>query len=123
MIRSFPNERFRGGINDMKHICPVCGYKGFDEPPYHDCKNFEGGSFEICECCRFQFGVDDDVELENGKFLTIRDAHRIYRNIWLSFDAPVFMPYYYPTEYQENGKVKRDYLEKQFENIGINLNK
>lgn len=108
--------------NRMKYICSVCGYKGLDEPAYHNLKKFEGGSFEICECCRFQYGVDDDVELENGDFLSVRDAHNIYRNIWLSFDAPVFMSHYYPAEYQENGKVKREYLEKQLKNIGISLN-
>jgi len=55
--------------------------------------------FEICDCCRFQFGVDDGIELENGGFLTIRDALNIYCNIGLSFDIPVFMTEYYPREY------------------------
>lgn len=106
----------------MKYICPVCGYKGFDEPAYYDLDKFEGGSFEICQCCRFQFGVDDDVQLENGEFLTVRDAYQIYRNIWLSFDAPVFVTEQYPPDWQENGKVKREYLEKQLQNIGRSLN-
>ncbi|GKU84746.1 hypothetical protein [Niallia sp. NCCP-28] len=79
----------------MKYICPVCGYKGFDELVYDDFEKLAGGSFEICKCCRFQFGVDDDMELENGEFLTVRDALNIYRDIWLSFDAPVFMTAYY----------------------------
>lgn len=106
----------------MKYSCPVCGYNGLDEPAYYDLNKLEGGSFDICECCRFQFGVDDDIELENGEFLTVRDAHNIYRRIWLSLEAPVFMIEYYPSEYQENGKVKRAYLEKQLKNIGIRLN-
>lgn len=113
---------FLGGYDDMKYSCPVCGYKGLDEPAYYDFKKLAGGSFEICECCRFQFGLDDDIELENGEILTVRDAHNIYRNIWLSFDAPVFMIKYYPAENQENGKVKRECLEKQLKNIGISLN-
>lgn len=106
----------------MKYICPVCGYKGLDEPAYNNEEKLEGGSYEICMCCQFQFAVDDDVELENGEFLTVKDAHNIYRNIWFSFGAPVFIIEYYPTEYQENGKVEREHLEKQFKNIGINLN-
>ena len=103
----------------MKHICPICGYKGLDEQAYYDLSKFDGGSFEICECCRFQFGVDDDVEMENGEFLTAKDAHKIYRNIWLNLGSPVFMTEHYPPEYQENGKVKKEYLVKQLKNIGL----
>lgn len=106
----------------MKYICPVCGYKGFDEPAYDNLNKLEGGSYDICECCRFQFGVDDDVELENGEFLTVRDVHNIYRKIWLDFNAPVFMTSYYPPENQENGRMKRESLEKQLKNIGISIN-
>lgn len=106
----------------MKYFCPVCGYKGLDEPAYDDFEKLKGGSFEICECCRFQFGVDDDIELENCELLTVRDTHTLYRNIWLKFDAPVFMTKYYPPEYQENGKMKLEYLERQLKNIGISLN-
>ena len=102
----------------MKYSCPVCGYKGLDEPAYGNCEKLEFGSFEICVCCRFQFAVDDDIELENGGFLTVKDAHNIYRNIWLSFDAPVFMTEHYPSEYQENGKVKRERLERQLKKYG-----
>ena len=37
--------------------CPVCGFPELDEQPYTD----EGGaSYEICECCGFQFGWTDD---------------------------------------------------------------
>lgn len=104
----------------MKYSCPICGYKGFDEPAYEDYEKLMG-SYEICECCRFQFGVDDDIELENGEYLTVKDAQNIYRSIWLSFDAPVFMKEYYPVEHQEDGKVKPKYLEMQLKNIGISL--
>ena len=41
----------------MNHRCPVCGYAGLEHPP----RGTEGGgSYEICPCCGFQFGVDDD---------------------------------------------------------------
>lgn len=106
----------------MKYICPVCGHKGLDEPAYADLKNLKGGSFDICSCCRFQFGVNDDIELENGDFLAVKDAHTIYRDIWLKFDAPVFSTKEYPAGKQEKGKVKRACLEDQLKNIGIDIN-
>lgn len=40
-------------------ICPVCGYPELDEHPRTD---EGGGSYEICPCCNFQFGVTDDDE-------------------------------------------------------------
>ena len=41
----------------MKHTCPVCGWPELHEPP----RNASGGaSFEICPCCGFEFGFDDD---------------------------------------------------------------
>lgn len=42
----------------MEHTyaCPACGYDGLYEPPYGE----DGyGSYEICPCCGFQFGLDD----------------------------------------------------------------
>ena len=39
----------------MAHPCPVCGYPELREPPRSG-----GGSYEICPCCGFQFGVSDD---------------------------------------------------------------
>ena len=41
----------------MNHTCPVCAYPGLEEPPR---SNSGGGSYEICPCCGFQFGVSDD---------------------------------------------------------------
>ena len=104
----------------MKYICPVCGHKGLDEPAYYNSKQLEVGSYEICSCCRFEYGVDDDVEMESGEFLPVRDVHNIYRSVWLNLDAPVASPDYYPSYCQENGKVKPEHLEKQLKNIGIN---
>lgn len=43
----------------MNHACPVCGWPELREPP----RNEEGGaSYEICPCCGFEFGFDDDSE-------------------------------------------------------------
>jgi hypothetical protein len=41
----------------MSFVCPVCGYPGLEEEP----RSAEGGgSYEICPCCSFQFGVTDE---------------------------------------------------------------
>ena len=40
------------------HTCPVCSFPGLNEPARS--KKAGGGSFEICPCCGFQHGVDDD---------------------------------------------------------------
>ncbi len=37
--------------------CPVCGFHGLERPHQLASGN---ASFEICECCTFQFGYDDD---------------------------------------------------------------
>lgn len=41
-----------------KYMCHVCGHYGFDEAP----RSPEGHpSFEICMCCGFHYGYDDDA--------------------------------------------------------------
>lgn len=41
----------------MRHYtCPVCGYPDLTEPP----RSADGGSYEICYSCGFEFGVTDD---------------------------------------------------------------
>ena len=49
----------------MKYPCPVCGYAGFDEPPWSgDCP-----SYDIWPSCGVEFGYGDsgrdDVERRN----------------------------------------------------------
>lgn len=40
------------------HSCPVCGFARLAEAP----RSPSGGaSYEICPCCGFQFGYDDDA--------------------------------------------------------------
>ena len=39
-----------------ENVCPVCGYDGLDEPPFNE---RGAGSYDICPCCGFQFGLDD----------------------------------------------------------------
>ncbi|GGF98327.1 hypothetical protein GCM10007304_10410 [Rhodococcoides trifolii] len=40
----------------MNHVCPVCEYPYLKEEP----RTANGGSYEICPRCGFQFGVTDD---------------------------------------------------------------
>jgi hypothetical protein len=41
----------------MRHTCLICGWPELQAPP----RNKEGvASFEICPCCGFEFGFDDD---------------------------------------------------------------
>ncbi|MDE5055358.1 hypothetical protein NDK25_24375 [Niallia taxi] len=103
----------------MKHVCLVCGYRGLEEQPYIDMTHMKEGSFEICICCRFQYGVDDDIQLEDGSYLSKRDTHNIYRTIWINLEAPVFSLKKYPIELQKEGKVKQEILEEQGKNIGV----
>jgi len=41
------------------NICPICGYTRLQMSPYD-----EHGypSYEICDCCGFEYGFDDDSE-------------------------------------------------------------
>jgi hypothetical protein len=41
----------------MKYVCPVCGWPELAEAPRDESG---AASFEICPCCGFEFGFDDD---------------------------------------------------------------
>ncbi|MBP3950319.1 hypothetical protein [Bacillus suaedae] len=56
----------------MKNVCPVCGFDQLAEAPYDKDNN---PSYEICDCCGFEFGYDDDSE---GK------TFEEYRKEWIS---------------------------------------
>lgn len=43
-------------------ICPVCGYDKLNEEPYDDDGN---PSYEICNCCGFEFGYDEGKDFAN----------------------------------------------------------
>jgi hypothetical protein len=46
----------------MKHQCPVCGYNGLARAAYEGspANYMSPASQQICSCCDFQFGYDDD---------------------------------------------------------------
>lgn len=100
----------------MTYICPICGFDGLDEPAYNEFHDF---SFEICLCCQFQFGDDDDVELENGLFMKREETHAMYRQAWIAKGAPIFKPEYYPQQFQFNDSLKKKHMIEQLKNIRI----
>ncbi len=78
-------------------------------------------SFEICPCCRFQFGDDDDLEVTEGVFLPREETHTLYKAKWIENGAEIFQPEYYPQELQSDGKVIKEHLIKQLKNINTSL--
>ncbi len=57
-----------------KFQCPICGCHELEKPPRSPTT---GGSYEICPCCGFEFGYDDD---DQG----ISDAE--WRRRWVAKD-------------------------------------
>ncbi len=43
----------------VEHVCPVCGYPGLEVEAYD--LVFDLASFEICPCCRFQYGATEEA--------------------------------------------------------------
>ncbi|KTR62555.1 hypothetical protein RSA42_00060 [Exiguobacterium indicum] len=102
----------------MKYTCPVCGYDRMDDVAY-----YENGdaSFELCSCCGFQFVVDDDVEIEDGIFLSRSEAHDLYRSNWLKDGAKIFSPHAFKTMQDAGDYLERTILQKQLQRIHITL--
>ncbi|UTT42925.1 hypothetical protein [Exiguobacterium aurantiacum] len=104
------------GDESMTYVCPVCGFDGLDEPAYN---KFNDPSFEICLCCQFQFGDDDDIEIEEGLFMQREETHTNYRKAWIESGAPIFQTEYYPKQFQYDGAVTKKHLIEQLKNIHI----
>jgi transcription elongation factor Elf1 len=80
--------------------CPVCGFDKLEEMPYDNDGN---PSYEICICCGFEFGFDDDSEgysVEN------------YRSKWINEGSNWFSPDLKPKNWD---------LRNQLKNIHVNL--
>jgi len=86
----------------MGYICPVCGFDDLFEPPYVDDSN--SGSYEICPCCKFQFGY---TGASFGK-----EYHKFYRDKWIRSGAKWF---------DQSAKPSNWSLEEQLKNIGVFL--
>lgn len=56
----------------MTYKCKVCNYDGLYDPPYDE----RGiASEEICPCCGFHYGYDEDSETE--------DINVLWRKRWI----------------------------------------
>ena len=86
-------------MNENRNICPVCGYDKLFEVPYD---SLQYPSYEICPCCGFEFGVDDE-----DKGFTFKT----YREKWIKEGYHFYILEEKPDEWNE--KV----LAKQLENI------
>ncbi|WP_227940235.1 hypothetical protein [Alkalihalobacillus deserti] len=84
----------------MNYRCNVCGFKGLDRPQYFEDKY---PSFDICSCCGFQSGFDDD---DQGY------TFDSYRNKWINEGAEWF---------DKNRRPKNWDLRKQLKQINITL--
>lgn len=98
----------------MSYTCPVCGFDELDDPAYDE-NNLP--SFEICPCCRFQFGDDDDVEINEGIFMQREETHTAYRMKWIDNGAEIFQPECYPKQFQLEGKVTKQHLIEQLKKL------
>ena len=61
-------------MTEERFVCPCCGYPGLDQPAYNlvrnppfpkdaippYCPRFGDPSYDVCSCCGFEFGNDDD---------------------------------------------------------------
>ena len=59
-----------------KHVCPVCGFPGLDEPAYNE---YGSASFGICPSCGTEFGYDDSGA-----------SHKELRRRWVESGMPWF---------------------------------
>lgn len=102
----------------MTYVCPVCGYDKMQETSYYSNGD---ASFELCLCCGFQFGVDDDVEIEDDKFLTRTEAHALYRDKWIKDGAKVFSSDAFKAGPGEGEHLGKELLTKQLHTIHIKI--
>jgi hypothetical protein len=102
-----------------KYYCPCCGYDGlsgpayaqigpppwsdFGPPPYSNRLGFP--SYEVCACCSYEFGFDDDPG-PGAKSSSFEE----YRSEWLASGAAWF---------NSDVKPKKWNLKKQLRAIGL----
>ncbi|MCY1691027.1 hypothetical protein OVA29_10375 [Exiguobacterium sp. SL14] len=69
--------------------------------------------------CGFQFGVDDDVEIEDGIFLSRSEAHDLYRSNWIEEGAKVFSPDAFNRGQAQGEPLTPAILEKQLQDLQV----
>jgi len=105
-------------IISNSHTCPCCGYPNLAYPPYADLRSvlaaqglkppygqhFGPPSYEVCRCCGFEFGNDDQPGTADPV------SFGEYLHDWMSRDAKWFDPSARPIDWN---------LEKQLVEAGI----
>ena len=84
---------------ELLPICPVCGYDKLDEAPFDE---FGFPTYEICSCCGFEFGFDDESE---------GYSYEEYRKKWIEGGFKFFNKSKKPIDWSE------EKMRKQLENI------
>ena len=105
---------------DQKYSCPVCGWDQLETRPYKNMpdqvhpvtvtppyeKVWGGASYEVCDCCGFEFGNDDDASMSTPS------TFEGYREEWLQEGALWFNPINKPVHWN---------LALQFQKAGIEM--
>jgi hypothetical protein len=65
----------------MNRVCLVCNYQELYEPPYD---NRGVPSDEICPCCGFHYGFDDDG------YSNKEEAFKLWLDKWIKDGCPWF---------------------------------
>jgi rubredoxin len=100
-----------GAVHELtlrRFICPICGYAGLDEAPYEKLSGppFPIGlrppyrlvlgdpSYDVCICCGFEYGNDDDPGTAPGV------SFEEYRANWISHGCQWFYESERPKEWR-----------------------
>src|SRR5262245_11560797 len=89
-----------GLANRPRYRCPCCGFMGLDVPAYEQlctnvlprgftvpyCRHFGAASYDVCICCGFEFGYDDEPGASVGSTFEEHLAK------WLADGAVWFYP-------------------------------
>ena len=95
-------------LEPVRYYCPCCGYDGlgcpayeclssppwgdFGTPPYGQTLGMP--SYEVCACCGFEFGFDDDPGASEGT------SFEAYLNEWIETGANWFTPAKRPNNWE-----------------------
>ncbi|MBM7569923.1 hypothetical protein [Aquibacillus albus] len=66
----------------MTYNCVICGYGNLNKAQYN---SFGDPTFEICDCCGFESGFDDDDQ--GYSFATYRDEWLLSGATWFYIDT------------------------------------
>lgn len=103
-----------GSLRTPAHTCPVCGFRGLAQAPYAKLvplpvpehlsppysRHFGMPSYEVCDCCGFEFGNDD----EPGTATPVTFSE--YRKQWLADGAQWFQPLKRPLRWSPENQLR-----------------